>query len=61
LSNITGDPKYGNAVEEAIRYAFENLQTPSGLLYWGGHAAYDAQADKPLNQALLKQDFDHNR
>jgi len=47
LSNITGDPKYKNAVEEAIKYAFENLQSSSGLFYWGGHTAYDAQADKP--------------
>ena len=46
LSNITGDPKYRKAAEEAIDYAFENLQSPSGLLYWGGHAAYDAQTDK---------------
>lgn len=32
---------------EAIEYAFENLQTPNGLLHWGGHQAYDAMADKP--------------
>jgi len=46
LTRITGDPKYKQAAMEAIKYAFENLQSPSGLFYWGGHSAYDAQADK---------------
>src|SRR4030042_1452631 len=32
---------------DAIKYAFENLRNPNGLLYWGGHAAYDAGADRP--------------
>jgi len=32
---------------EAIEYAFENLKSPSRLFYWGGHAAYDVQADEP--------------
>jgi ankyrin repeat protein len=46
LTKITGDPKYRQAAVEAIKYAFENLRSPNGLLYWGGHAAYDAGADK---------------
>ena len=50
LSRVTGDPKYREAAEEAIRYAFENIQSPSGLFYWGGHAAYDAKADKPCGR-----------
>ena len=50
LSKVTGDPKYRKAAEEAVRYAFENLQSPSGLFYWGGHAAYDAQADEPCGR-----------
>lgn len=36
LSKITGDPKYRRAAMEAIKYAFENLRSPNGLLYWGG-------------------------
>ncbi|MBN2129725.1 MAG: ankyrin repeat domain-containing protein [Sedimentisphaerales bacterium] len=52
LSEITGDAKYRNAAEEAVRYAIENLQSPSGLLYWGGHAGYDAQADKPCGRLV---------
>lgn len=45
LSRVTGNPKYRKAAEEAIRYAFENLKNSNGLLHWGGHVAYDAQAD----------------
>jgi len=46
LTRITGDPKYKQAAMDAIKYAFENLRSPNGLLYWGVLAAYDAQADK---------------
>jgi len=45
LSTITGDPKYRDAAMKAIRYAFDNLRTPSGLFYWGRIAAYDALND----------------
>jgi pectate lyase len=47
LTTITGDPKYRKAAMEAIEYAFENLRSPNGLLYWGGHVAYDAGSDQP--------------
>jgi len=46
LSKITGDPKYRQAAMEAIEYAFENLRSPNGLLYWGSAAAYDALGDR---------------
>ncbi|MHC4464183.1 MAG: ankyrin repeat domain-containing protein [Planctomycetota bacterium] len=46
LTKITGDPKYRQAAVEAIEYAFANLRSPNGLLYWGGHSAYDAAEDK---------------
>jgi len=45
LTTVAGDPKYKQAAMEAIKYAFENLRSPNGLLYWGGHMAYDALAD----------------
>jgi len=45
LSTLTGDPKYRDAAMQAIRYAFDNLRTPNGLLYWGRIAAYDALND----------------
>jgi len=52
LSTITGDPKYKQAAMDAIRYAFENLRSPNGLLYWGGHEAYDAGADRPCGRGI---------
>jgi pectate lyase len=59
LSAITGDPKYRQAAMEAIEYTFENLRSPNGLLYWGGHQAYDAAADTPCGRAIheLKVSF----
>ena len=45
LSEITGDPKYREAAMDAISYAFENLRSLNGLLYWGQVTAYDAEAD----------------
>ena len=50
LTRITGDPKYKQAAMDAIKYAFENLRSPNGLLYWGGHSAYDAAADRPCGR-----------
>jgi len=50
LSTITGDSKYKQAAMDAIKYAFENLRSPNGLLYWGHAAAYDAQADRVFSE-----------
>jgi pectate lyase len=46
LSTLTGDPKYRDVGMKAIKYAFENLISPNGLMYWGRMSAYDLQADK---------------
>jgi len=46
LSKIAGDTKYRQAAVDAIEYAIANLRSPNGLLHWGGHVAYDAQADE---------------
>ncbi len=50
LTALTADRRYRKAAEEAAGYAMEHLQSPSGLLYWGGHAAWDLQQDKPVGQ-----------
>jgi len=46
LTKITGDPNYKKAAMDAIRYAFDNLRSPNGLLYWGAGTAYDVRADR---------------
>ena len=64
LTKTTGDPKYRQAAMEAIEYAFANLRTPNGLLYWGNTTAYDAQEDKVVGrekpyQHVLKANLPH--
>ena len=50
LTALSGDGKYRTAAEEAARDALHRLQTPSGLLHWGGHLAWDLDQDKPVGQ-----------
>lgn len=50
LTELTGEVKYRKAAEETTRDALERLQAPSGLLYWGGHLAWDLDGDKPVGQ-----------
>ena len=50
LTGLTGDTKYRQAAEEAAGYALEHLRTPNGLLYWGGHLAWDLETEKPVGQ-----------
>jgi len=51
LSRVTGDSKYRDAAVQAIKYAFENLRAPNGLLWWGSSAAYDAVNDSTRGSA----------
>ncbi len=50
LTALGGGPKYRQAAHEATRYALKHLQSPNGLLYWGGHLAWDLQEEKPVGQ-----------
>ena len=50
LTALTGDAKYRTAAEDATRDALHRIQAPSGLLYWGGHLAWDLDQDKPVGQ-----------
>ena len=50
LTAITGEEKYRKAAEDAARYALEHLVSPNGLLYWGGHMAWDLDAEKGVGQ-----------
>lgn len=51
LTSATGDARYRNAAVDAMRYQFENLRDPSGLLYWGGHYCYDALGDRLVGES----------
>lgn len=50
LTALTGEAKYRAAAEETTKYALEHLQSPNGLLYWGGHLAWDLEAEKVVGQ-----------
>ena len=50
LTALTGQKKYRQAAEQATSYALEHLTTPNGLLYWGGHLAWDLEKDQPVGQ-----------
>lgn len=41
LTNLTGEVKYRQAAEDAMRYHFEHLTPECGLLQWGGHRWID--------------------
>ncbi len=50
LTAVTGEVKYRKAAEDAARHVLEHLRTPNGLLYWGGHLAWDLEQEKPVGQ-----------
>jgi len=51
LTRATGDSRYRDAAVQSLRYAFDNLQHPGGLLYWGGHYCYDALGDQLVGES----------
>ena len=50
LSALTKDPRYREAAEDATRYALQHLRSTNGLLYWGGHMAWDLAQDRAVGQ-----------
>jgi pectate lyase len=50
LTTLTGNDQYRRAAEDATRHALKHLQAPNGLLYWGGHMAWDLDGEKPVGQ-----------
>ena len=50
LTALTGDERYRRAAAEATRYALRHLRSTNGLLYWGGHMAWDLDQDRPVGQ-----------
>jgi pectate lyase len=50
LSALTGDNHYRRAAEDAARYALTHLRSTNGLLYWGGHIAWDLDQDRAVGE-----------
>ena len=55
LTLLTGDPQYKQAAVDATRYGFDHLQHETGLLFWGGHAAWDAGHEQPVGEATSRE------
>lgn len=50
LSALTQDRRYRQAAKDATAYALKHLQSRNGLLYWGGHVAWDLQTERAVGQ-----------
>ena len=64
LSEAVGDERYRDAAKAAIRYHFDELVSPCGLLRWGGHQFIDLATLEPVgrfdaNCHELKNSFPH--
>lgn len=57
LTGLTDDKRYRQAAEDAARYALTHLASPSGLLYWGGHLAWDLDGDRKAGQYADVHEF----
>lgn len=55
LSALTGESRYAEAAEAAIRHAFRHLQETSGLLHWGGHCCRDLLTGEPFGMENLHE------
>lgn len=50
LTALTGNAKYRGAAQEAAAYALSHTVSPNGLIYWGGHMAWDLEQDRAVGQ-----------
>ncbi len=46
LSQLSGEERYRLQAQACIQEAFDRLASPEGLLYWGGHLAYDLEREE---------------
>ncbi len=62
LTTLTGAGRYRDAAESVVAWAFDELTDSAGLLYWGGHTAYDLDAGeivagKPYHELKFEYPF----
>ncbi len=46
LSEVTDDGTYRSRADDIVSWTFDHATDDAGLVYWGGHAAYDLEADE---------------
>ena len=61
LTALTGESRYVESAENAARYALEHLAAPNGLLYWGGHLAWDLGLDRPVGQGASTHELKNHQ
>jgi pectate lyase len=61
LSALTKDDHYRQAAEEATRYALQHLRSTNGLLYWGGHMAWDLKREQPVGEYRNVHELKNNQ
>jgi hypothetical protein len=50
LSDLTGDPRYARAADEALTWFFTHTMSPlTSLLPWGEHMSWDVILDRPIS------------
>jgi len=57
LSGLTRDKRYRQSAEDATRYALTHLTSPSGLIYWAGHMAWDLESERAVGQYADVHEF----
>lgn len=55
LSGLTGEDRYRDAAEAVCRYTLDSLTCETGLIKWGGHTAYDLEADRTVGHVLVHE------
>ena len=50
LTALTKETRYRQAAEDATRYALAHLRSTNGMLYWGGHIAWDLDQDRAVGE-----------
>jgi pectate lyase len=53
LSTLTGDRRYRAAAEDVTKYVLTQTRHRCGLLYWGGHAAWDLRGDEMCSENII--------
>jgi pectate lyase len=57
LTTLTKDPEYRRAAADATGYVLRNLQSDNGLIYWGGHLAWDLETVRVVGQFAGSHDM----
>lgn len=61
LTALNAGVRYRQAAEQTADHVLRHLQTPNGLLYWGGHVAWDLEANRVVGQYENVHEFKNHQ